>query len=108
MTLTLEQLEAKKQEIVSYTLEHLQTIQRNVVPDTDEKCIDVRLQLTTENDESEEYFSYDILWGDSQYDIDHSGFWAYSTVLEEEDTETLQSTANEMFEQVADSFATSV
>lgn len=45
---------------------------------------------------------YTIIWGDSQYDLDHRGFWGYHTVFAECSDSDLKEIILEMYKEIED------
>lgn len=58
------------------------------------KWVDVRLRIHPD-------ISWDLLWGDPQFDNDHRGFWSYNSVS---GSSCVTSVAEEMLEAVKDEF----
>lgn len=79
----------------------LRNVNRNdayTEPGVDEPFIDVRLQVWPDGD-------WAVHWGDSQYDQDHRGYWAASSVPGNNRRFNSMDLAREMIDEVRDDYA---
>ena len=81
---TIEEVKAELERIIAF-------MNFDDLGQDDDGYIDVRLRVFEGN--------WEVKYGDSQYDTDHRGWWAYSAICEDSD---LEEVAQELIDEVLD------
>jgi hypothetical protein len=73
------------------------TVRQHTMPG-DAVAVDVRLQIDPDGD-------WNVLWGDSQYDTDHRGYWGFGSILVGDEPDALYALAMALIDGVKDNMA---